>query len=94
MTRLNNLLVLASGVGSAVGQFCEHQWEGDFAEHDVDGVPYMRVMEANAAPPPLEIRPLIVNGPSDNRVDLIFFGDGCALYSNAADTERSAVSRG
>jgi hypothetical protein len=31
----------------------------------------------SVAPPPLEIRPLIVNGPSSNRVDLIFFGDGC-----------------
>ncbi|KAJ7234463.1 IgA peptidase M64-domain-containing protein [Mycena rebaudengoi] len=27
-------------------------------------------------PPPLEIAPLIVSGPSDNRVDLVFFSDG------------------
>lgn len=72
-------IFLALGSASFVaGQFCEHQWEGEFADHDVDGVPYMRVMETAAAPE-LEIRPLIVNGPSSNRVDLIFFGDGCAL---------------
>ena len=28
--------------------------------------------------PALEIQPLIVNGPTSNRIDLIFFGDGCA----------------
>ncbi|KAF5380731.1 hypothetical protein D9757_007158 [Collybiopsis confluens] len=35
-------------------------------------------------PPPLEIHPLIVSGPSKNRVDLVFFSDGCpncSLYS-------------
>lgn len=76
MPSIGNILSLAWGVTSVVGQFCEHQWEGDFADHDVDGVPYLRVMESAAAPE-LEIRPLIVNGPSENRVDLIFFGDGC-----------------
>ncbi|KAJ3853585.1 IgA peptidase M64-domain-containing protein [Lentinula lateritia] len=29
-----------------------------------------------AHPPPLEIQPLIVSGPSKNRVDLVFFSDG------------------
>lgn len=76
MLNLKTLLAVTWGLTSVVGQFCEHQWEGDFADHDVDGVPYLRVMEAAAAPE-LEIRPLIVNGPSSNRVDLIFFGDGC-----------------
>ncbi|KAH7368677.1 IgA peptidase M64-domain-containing protein [Plectosphaerella cucumerina] len=75
MLNLKTLLAFTWGLTSVVGQFCEHQWEGDFADHDVDGVPYLRVMEAAAAPE-LEIRPLIVNGPSSNRVDLIFFGDG------------------
>lgn len=28
-------------------------------------------------PPPLEIRPLFISGPSENRVDLVFFSDGC-----------------
>lgn len=69
-------LVLAAGVGAAVGQFCEHQWDGDFADHEVDGVPYLQARQ-NTAPPPLDIQPLIINGPSDNRIDLIFFGDGC-----------------
>ncbi len=31
-------------------------------------------------PPPLEVTPLFISGSSDNRVDLVFFGDGCALY--------------
>lgn len=29
------------------------------------------------SPPPLEVLPLIVNGPVSNRVDLVFFSDGC-----------------
>jgi len=28
-------------------------------------------------PPPLEMIPLIISGPSSNRVDLVFFSDGC-----------------
>lgn len=30
-------------------------------------------------PPPLTITPLLVSGPSENRVDLVFFGDGCKM---------------
>lgn len=69
-------VVLAVGLSVATAQKCEHQWDGPFAEHEVDGVPYLRARQ-NVAPPPLDIQPLIINGPSDNRVDLIFFGDGC-----------------
>lgn len=69
-------LVLAAATSVAVGQMCEHQWDGPFAEQEVDGVPYLRARQ-NTEPPPLDIQPLIINGPSDNRVDLIFFGDGC-----------------
>ena len=28
-------------------------------------------------PPPMTLSPLLVSGPSENRVDLVFFGDGC-----------------
>jgi hypothetical protein len=28
-------------------------------------------------PPPLEIFPLLTTGPAENRIDLVFFGDGC-----------------
>ncbi|KAJ7863462.1 IgA peptidase M64-domain-containing protein [Mycena olivaceomarginata] len=38
----------------------------DTPKAEFDGVP----------PPPLEILPLVVSGPSSNRVDLIFFADG------------------
>ncbi|KAK6956168.1 hypothetical protein Daesc_001441 [Daldinia eschscholtzii] len=72
---IKNFLVQAAITSIALGQFCEHQWEGKFADHEVDGVPYLQARQ-DVAPPPLEIRPLIVNGPSSNRVDLIFFGDG------------------
>ncbi|KAI1378590.1 IgA peptidase M64-domain-containing protein [Hypoxylon crocopeplum] len=75
MNTLTNFLVGAATTGIALGQFCEHQWEGKFADHEVDGVPYLQARQ-NVPPPPLEIQPLIVNGPSSNRVDLIFFGDG------------------
>lgn len=33
-----------------------------------------------ADPPPLSLTPLFVSGPSDNRVDLVFFADGCMLF--------------
>ncbi|KFA63875.1 hypothetical protein S40285_10215 [Stachybotrys chlorohalonatus IBT 40285] len=75
MISATSLLVLAGASRLALGQQCEHQWDGPFADHEVDGVPYLQVRQATA-PPPLEIRPLIINGPSENRVDLIFFGDG------------------
>lgn len=42
---------------------------GKFANHHVDGVPYLQVKQ-NDSPPPLDIQPLIVNGPSSNRVDI------------------------
>lgn len=80
MPRLANFFSLALVLGTTLGQFCEHEWEGEFADHDVDGVPYLQVLES-AAPPPLEIQPLIVTGPSSKRVDLIFFGDGCTFYT-------------
>jgi len=35
--------------------------------------------EPNVPPPPLEMVPLIISGPSTNRVDLVFFSDGCEL---------------
>ncbi|KAJ7644444.1 IgA peptidase M64-domain-containing protein [Roridomyces roridus] len=38
----------------------------DASRADFDGVPA----------PPLEIKPLVVSGPSSNRVDLVFFSDG------------------
>ncbi|KAF7365538.1 hypothetical protein MVEN_00427000 [Mycena venus] len=45
----------------------KHDFRGQILPKDeFDGVP----------PPPLEILPLIVSGPSSNRVDLIFFADG------------------
>ena len=28
-------------------------------------------------PPPMTLTPLLVSGPSENRIDLVFFGDGC-----------------
>ena len=35
-------------------------------------------------PPPLEVIPLIVSGPSTNRVNLMFFSDGCEfVYSSS-----------
>ena len=37
-------------------------------EHDIP---------ADVASPPLQMQPLIVSGPSRNRVDLVFFSDGC-----------------
>ncbi|KAI0014013.1 IgA peptidase M64-domain-containing protein [Xylariaceae sp. FL0662B] len=69
------LVLLAAIARDSLGQFCEHQWEGKFADHEVDGVPYLQARQ-DVPPPPLEIQPLIVNGPSSNRIDLIFFGDG------------------
>ncbi|KAI1452323.1 IgA peptidase M64-domain-containing protein [Annulohypoxylon moriforme] len=75
MNLLKTLLVTLATISAAYGQFCEHQWEGKWADHEVDGVPYLQVRDY-IEPPDLEIRPLIENGPSGNRVNLIFFSDG------------------
>lgn len=85
MKQFSNFVTLASSATVALGQFCEHEWEGDFADYDVDGVPHL-LAAAKAAPPPLDIQPLIVTGPSSNRVDLIFFGDGCTFYAVSRPT--------
>lgn len=69
------LLVVAVTTRAVTGLLCEHQWEREFADHHVDGVPYLQARQ-NDSPPPLGIQPLIVNGPSSNRVDIIFLGDG------------------
>lgn len=34
-------------------------------------------MKPTVSPPPLEVEPLIITGPDTNRVDLVFFSDGC-----------------
>lgn len=75
MKILNGLLLLIAP--SAWARLCEHDWE-DVANHHVDGAPYLQAKD-NTELPSLEIRPLIVNGPPGNRVDIIFFGDGCRL---------------
>lgn len=33
--------------------------------------------DAQVPSPPLDIRPLVVSGSPHNRVDLVFFSDGC-----------------
>jgi hypothetical protein len=78
------LLVVAVTTRAVTGLLCEHQWEGEFADHHVDGVPYLQARQ-NDSPPPLDIQPLIVNGPSSNRVDIIFLGDGCMYEPNNSD---------
>ncbi|KAI1080162.1 IgA peptidase M64-domain-containing protein [Whalleya microplaca] len=72
---MNSLKSFLAVAATAYAQFCEHQWEGKFADHEVDGVPYLQARQ-DVPPPPLDIQPLIVNGPSSNRIDLIFFSDG------------------
>lgn len=69
-----SLIGLTATAGVALGQQCEHQWSGAFSAGEIDAVLQAR---QDVEPPPLEIRPLIVSGDSSNRVDLIFFGDGC-----------------
>lgn len=69
---MKGLLLLGAATSVAVAQFCEHQWEGSFARNASK-----RRVRPDVAPPPLDIQPLIINGPSSNRIDLIFFGDGC-----------------
>lgn len=77
MNFLKSFLVLALApiAHTGSGQLCEHQWKGKFADNSMDGISYLQVKD-DVPPPPLEIQPLSVNGPSSNRIDLIFFGDG------------------
>lgn len=69
--------LVAAAAAIARAQFCEHQWQGQFAKRE-DQPPHLEIQkrQTTTPPPPLEIKPLIVSGPSENRVDLIFFGDG------------------
>lgn len=78
MELLNGLLLITASM--VWGQLCEHQWKGEFADQHVDGVPYLQAKE-DVQPPPLEIRPPIVNGPSSNRIDIVFLGDRCTYRS-------------
>ncbi|KAI0204293.1 IgA peptidase M64-domain-containing protein [Astrocystis sublimbata] len=70
---MKSFVALTALASLARAQFCEHQWEGDFAKRSRDDTAHMR---RAVAPPPLDIQPLIVTGPSQNRIDFIFFGDG------------------
>lgn len=75
-----NLCLFIAAAGLASAQFCEHQWEGRFAAPKHGEVRVRQEVD----PPPLDIQPLIINGPSENRIDLIFFGDGC-MQNNPCD---------
>ncbi|KAK0464786.1 IgA peptidase M64-domain-containing protein [Desarmillaria tabescens] len=70
---LNDHLSVPSHLGKCVRQFNEEYhipyWYPDQETLDYSGV----------EPPPLEIEPLIISGPSSNRVDLVFFSDGYIL---------------
>ncbi|KAI1088365.1 IgA peptidase M64-domain-containing protein [Rostrohypoxylon terebratum] len=78
MNLFRAMLFTVVAIPLAFSQFCEHQWEGKWAHQKVDGLPYLQVKD-DVDPPDLDIRPLIVNGPSRNRIDLIFFSDGYTL---------------
>lgn len=41
--------------------------------------------------PPLEIRPLVVSGSPENRVDLVFFSDGCECAIFISDVRASVL---
>lgn len=42
-----------------------------------DGLQHVLATTPYRKAPHLQISPLVVSGPSDNRVDLVFFADGC-----------------
>ncbi|PPQ67716.1 hypothetical protein CVT25_009322 [Psilocybe cyanescens] len=60
--RAGNLLVQGSQNG-----FHGIEYDSSTDAHEIS---------SEATPPPLEIIPLIISGPSTNRVDLVFFSDG------------------
>lgn len=67
--RAGNLLVQGSQNG-----FHGIEYDSSTDAHEIS---------SEATPPPLEIIPLIISGPSTNRVDLVFFSDGCkSLFSH------------
>ena len=53
------------------------------ASHDL-AFPAMQAPLARTLPPPppMQILPLVVSGNSSNRVDLVFFSDGCNICSS------------
>ncbi|KAJ3995315.1 IgA peptidase M64-domain-containing protein [Lentinula boryana] len=57
---------------------------GEIVEYSLDPSDTQIPLAAHVADPPsLEILPLIVSGPSKNRVDLVFFSDGYLLKEKA-----------
>lgn len=46
----------------------------------LDDIPFASGPKEEVAPPPLMIKPLFISGPSENRVDLVFFSDGCKFF--------------
>ncbi len=67
---------------------CKHgEWMRGSVGRDMGGVPSVAGQEVfseislSHAYPPLEIFPLIKSGSSSNRVDLVFFSDGCKSHS-------------
>lgn len=68
--------------------YCDQdERDGSFTTHDTLGGQRMQdasqtfMQSGSHDIPPLEIHPLIQSGPSDNRVDLVFFADGCKIWS-------------
>lgn len=64
-------------------QACQGAWGSkDIPDQSIlSSVQELSQCAFDKAPPPLVIKPLIQSGPSTNRVDLVFFSDGCMQQS-------------
>lgn len=47
------------------------------AQVPLEGYTLLNDLAPLPAPPKLSVTPLHISGPSDNRIDLVFFADGC-----------------
>ena len=78
---------------SAASQQCGHAFQQTCGVKNIDaGALQQAVLSAGKTPcfelsptpaPPLSVKPLIQSGDSSNRVDLVFFSDGCRYIKSA-----------
>jgi len=68
---------VSSGNSNSASQLDESQ-EPFETTHDLETM----ASQVSVPSPPLQIQELIVSGPSSNRVDLVFFSDGCTYMPN------------
>lgn len=90
MKYITRTLLSVSSVIASSGRCMTDEWNAykglrpirgpDHHSQEEFGWPRHRAVDGVVASPPLKIFPLITSGSPANRVDLVFFSDGCELF--------------